>query len=257
MTLSNILQTNNECPTCKGKRYICKDKESNIWSKCPMCNEGAIGNEIIERSGIPNGNQNKRITDIDWSLYVLNGKKIDTEKEEKMIDRFIENYPEIKTFGMGLYLTSDTRGSGKTFIASCVGCSLADIHHANVKFINESELINEAQKKEQVSAYASRYDDDRILLYCECDVLILDDVGQSYNANKWVSQIINRIVNQRREHDLMTIYTSNYTIDDLPFDTNIKSRIQEKVFTIHIPEVSIRMQVGNENKRQILSKMGF
>ena len=186
--------------------------------------------ERKERSGMPyHGN----MTVFNWNLY---HKNLTPEKE--VVKTFIREYKRFSADGSGLYISSETMGSGKTFLACCVANELIERYNAVVKFINIVDYI--MLRGEETEPYLN------------CGLLILDDIGAQSSKQEWVSEIVFRLVDYRHRNNKSTIYTSNLIMN---MDDRANARIYEHSFEVKLPEVSIRKQKADERKRKMLQTL--
>lgn len=177
-------------------------------------------------------------SDFDWSIY---GTSVDCAKS--VMNKYILRFPEFKNKGMGLYIYSKTKGSGKTMLSCCLLNELSDRYAGSVKFINMLDFL-EMSKQRQDQEIESLY---------ICSVLVVDDLGVQL-AKEWVDSVFYRLVNHRYNNRKITIYTSNVEINELKMDDRILDRIESRSFEIHIPEVSIRSMKRKEEKDLLLNE---
>ena len=93
-------------------------------------------NERISRSGIPPEYVYKRGRDFDWDLY-----SEDVTGQKKLANAFISKFEQFRSSGRGLYIYSNTKGSGKTMLACCIANELLQRIDISVKFISTIEYI--------------------------------------------------------------------------------------------------------------------
>ena len=120
----------------KGIRYF-EDEEGRlfVW---PMDGISAsLANSRKENAEIPLEYLNAKTKDFDWSLYA--GHAI--EKEKRMLNKYLVNYGKMAEQGMGLYIYSKVKGSGKTMLSCCLLNELANRYGCNIKFVNVLDLL--------------------------------------------------------------------------------------------------------------------
>lgn len=259
----------DECPICKGSGYeIIKKKCPEIYNDdievefaipCTRCN-GAIQKrteEFRQRANIPVSFYDSDMTKFNRNIYRrADGTFVDISKQMKVIDSFVENFEKWDKEGMGLYIYSNMKGSGKTFLASCICNTLIAKYPMSTKFVSASNLL-ELSKQGSDEKYASVYDRDPIELLCNCKLLVIDDLGQKTNGLGWLEDILFRITDSRMQKKLVTIYTSNIQMGNLEFDDRIVDRINRTCTQISLPEYCVRSKEGNEIKRQFLAELGL
>ena len=215
----------------------------NAVQRCRACN-GNYRKRISDasaRAGIPVG---RSLKDFDWSVY-----DTDVLREKSIVDKFIDSFPEFERENLGLYITSKTRGSGKTFLASAVGGELIKRYEASVRFVNASELLDLSQEKH-------RDMQDPLESLTACRVLIIDDLGQKLTGRDWLTDVLFRIIDKRYRFGKITILTSNVPLRDLDFDDRIADRLNAMTITVRIPEVCVRARQANARKTEILKRLG-
>ena len=119
----------------------------------------------------------------------------------------VANYLENAEFnhGSGLYIYGPV-GVGKTYLASAVAIKFFEAGY-KVKFTNITSMISD------IKTNSSQFGSKPLAPYLECDVLIIDDLGQE-KASEWVVMQLYMIVNKRYEDLLPTIFTSQYSLND-------------------------------------------
>lgn len=180
--------------------------------------------------------------DFDWSWY---GKAGDNAKSK--VNKYILNYEMFKGKGIGLYIFSKAKGSGKTMLSCCILNELARRYIGSVKFINTLDFLELTKK-------GFNYDAHDVEALYECSVLVLDDIGIQL-SKEWVDTVFYRLINDRYNRGKITIYTSNMAITDLKMDDRIIDRIEATSLEVHIPEVPVRSKVRSKEKDELLKEI--
>lgn len=243
------------CPYCQDTGLILEKRIDSVTYgepneleyavTCPHCGGIAARAEGFQKlSHMPLVFCKDDLSNIDWDIYTDDkGKKIDISDVKELIELFVEHFMDKDGEGEGLYFYSKSRGSGKTYLATCLANTLMNKYGISAKFVSASELIA-LDKKE----------DDQIEGLCTCRLLILDDLGAVKSAADWNNSIIFRIIDSRLNSRLSTVITSNCTIEKLPVDTRIIDRIFSIALEIHLPEVSIRLQKSRQAHVDLIRK---
>ena len=174
--------------------------------------------------------------DFQWDKY-----KADISGEKEMVVRYIMKYPRLREKGMGLYICSGTKGSGKTMLACCILNEIAKRYAGSVKFVNILDFLE--MTKQGFNGY-----DGEIKAIYQSGLLVLDDIGVQM-AKEWIDTVLYRLVNGRYINRQPTIYTSNIPIERLKIDDRITDRIESTTFSVNLPEESVRSEerrVGKE-----------
>lgn len=194
-----------------------------------------------ERSRIPPEYKDMMAKDFKWGIYGVN-----LNKEQGKILQYITRYEEFREKGMGLYIHSGTKGSGKTMLACCVLNEISSRYYGSVKFVNALDFLEMTKK-------GFNYDNPEVETLYICKTLVIDDIGAQLDK-EWINTVFYRLVNDRYNNHKPTIYTSNLSIDQLKMDDRIIDRIDSTSFEIHLPEKSIRREQRQREKDEIMNK---
>ena len=241
------------CPVCGGTGWeqILVDTShiygEGVMSKacrpCTACN-GFHARKVADALNLADIPEGRRLSDFKWSVYDL-----DMAREKRIVDQFVERFPDFEREGLGLFITSKTRGSGKTFLAGAVGGELIQRYEASIRFISASNLIEITKKREEGNDPL----DDLI----GCRVLILDDLGQQRTGRDWLTDILFRIIDGRYRERKSIVVTSNVALPELDFDDRLVDRLNAMTITVKLPEVCVRAIDANARKKAILRQLGI
>lgn len=241
------------CPVCRGSGWEdCEIQQAvgdhiqtyKAVKRCTYCNGGharKVADALIA-ADIPEG---RSLSDFDWSLY---GE--DLTREKRIVNQFVERFPDFEREGMGLFITSRTRGSGKTFLSSAVGGELISRYEASIRFVSASNLIEISKQKRDDGG-------DPLDGLISCRVLILDDLGQQRTGRDWLTDLLFRIIDARYQAKKIVIVTSNVALAELDFDDRVVDRLNAMTLTIKIPEYCVRARDANTRKKAILTRLGI
>lgn len=227
-----------------GNTYIFRDAE-DIEYYLPA--SGISHDEVeerTERAMIPPEYNRKYTDDFDWSLY-----DEDTDTQKKIVSKFIFNYSEFVSKGMGLYIFSGTKGSGKTMLSCIILNEISKKYGANTKFVTATDYLTMTKQSYNGS-------DEQVNMIRKAALLVIDDIGTQL-SREWIDSTFYELVNYRYNNKLPTIYTSNLPKDKLKMDERIIDRIDRNTITLKIPEKSIRKIDGAKEKRDFMKKMGL
>ncbi len=255
------------CPKCKGGGWIVvrkstprskavygDDRELEYAEQCPYCNGGEQKKveEIRERANIPTTYYDASIQSFKWDAYLdVDGKIIDLTRQKKFVDSFLQNFEKWQERGIGFYIHSKTRGSGKTFLASCICNSLMVKYKISTKFVSASDLINISKQEPRQG------EKNPIDVMCECKVLVLDDIGQKTSGEDWMNDLLFKIIESRYQKKLVTLFTSNMKVSELRVDDRVSSRIDKISQQIPLPEYSFRSKAAYDEKKDFYKEMGL
>ncbi len=180
--------------------------------------------------------------DFCWSKY-----KTDISEARDMINKFTVKYEQFRAKGIGLYIYSGTKGSGKTMLACCLLNEIAKRYNGSVKFVNILDFLEMTKKGFDGSS-------EEIRPVYESSLLVLDDIGVQM-SKEWIETVLYRLVNERYINRLPTVYTSNITVEALKMDDRISDRIDSTTLPVKLPEESIRKTVRQQEKNSLLAEI--
>ena len=169
------------------------------------------------------------------------------QDSKQLIDKAIKGIrlyiSELESGNMGLYLWSDTKGSGKTKTMAAIANLLIKDHQ--VKFATSLAILNEIRAtwdKSNNTYTESQLVDDLI----NTEILIIDDFGTE-TPKEWSDERFYHIINSRYIGKRITLYTSNYDVRKLRYENRIVNRVLETTYQFHFPEESVREYIAMIN----------
>jgi len=243
------------CPVClgSGMELFTTDPNDFVWlygdrnispqsyvRKCRTCNGFVKG--TVDNTEVPFDMTDADITRFDFNCY-----EEDHEELKKIAEDFIVNFS--KWEGKGFYLWSKTPGSGKTFLAVCICKSAMMRNRLRFKFITVPDYIDKCGEAISIRKNGGFYDPSKI--YKECELLVFDDLGAQI-GKEWQQHELFKLINERCEKKLTTIFTSNYPISSVNVDERSKSRIFKTSIQIQMPEESIREKKANSEQMSFI-----
>lgn len=178
--------------------------------------------------------------DFDWQMYCG-----DITKSKDLVNNFIVKFEQFKKEGMGLYIESSVKGSGKTMLSCCILNELAKRYAITIKFINALDLLELTKQ-----SYKGVEPEELTGLY-QAAVLVIDDFGVQM-SKEWVDTVFYRLINSRYNNKQVTIYTSNIPVQSLKMDDRITDRVESTTYQVLLPEESIRSQIRAKQKAEII-----
>ena len=195
-----------------------------------------IDNQFALMAGMP---YDKTAKDFNWNIY---GKKVDLQKQT--CNSFITKYDEYRKEGRGLYIYSELMGTGKTLLACCLANEVMTRYNTRAKFITAADYLERARAFDDIKDYQT------------CALLILDDIGAQAEKTDFQKETMFRLINDRYNNGLSTIYTSNLQFDVSSSDDRVLSRVYGRSIPVHLPEVPIRKQQADEYRKKFLQRLG-
>ncbi len=228
---------------CDGANYIYNTYRVKNYGEieCVKPSGRTDGDFRKARALIPFEFIGKKAKDFNWNEY---GCEIETQK--KIVNAFILNFDKFVNEGKGLYIYSQKKGSGKTFLSCCLLQELIDTRPINAKFITVLDFIELTKK-----GFKNDGSNDEIDGIFQTQLLVLDDLGVQMNK-EWTETVLYRLINYRMTQKLVTIFTSNVPVDKLKMDERISERIFSMVIPLILPEVSIRNRKAQEKNSEFI-----
>ena len=162
-----------------------------------------------------------------------------TETFQRLKD-YAANFDKAKKEGVGLYLWSAQKGSGKTMSVCALANELLENDY-QVRFATSARILQEIRN---TYSNTTAYTESQMMSDLKtCELLIIDDFGVE-KITDWVREKMYEIINERYLANRPTIFTANNDIKDLPYDERITNRIEQMCVAIHYPEVSVRSAIG-------------
>ena len=101
------------------------------------------------------------------------------------------------------------------------------------------------------------YEKNPIEVLCECELLVLDDLGQKKTGENWLDDILFRIIDYRYQHKKVTLITSNIELKKLRLDDRVADRLNKMCQPIPLPDYSFRQKESREKKLEFLKGLGL
>lgn len=194
------------------------------------------------RAMMPFEFMNLTAKDFHWNRY-----KADIAEPKDMVNKYILNYPQFKAKGMGLYIHSGTKGSGKTMLSCCLINEINNRYPCAVKFVNILDFLEMTKK-------GFNGNDEDIKAIYQAELLVIDDIGVQM-SKEWIDTVLYRLINERYTNNLPTIYTSNIPVSNLKMDDRITDRIESTTYPVRLPEEPIRSEVRGQAKQKLLDEI--
>ena len=239
---------NESCPICHGMGWQLETrtvfdygpaKELTYAVPCEKCTGYR---RVYDQTGVPD-----EFREADIGKFKFDSYSKDMSKIYKLAVSFLQDFPKWQNAGKGLYMWSKTPGSGKTFLSCCIAKSVMIKYDLQMRFITAPDYIaavGDSYKRE-------RGELDTSSIYRECTLLILDDIGAQADK-EWQRQEMFRLINNRMERGLITLYTSNAPVENLNVDDRTKDRIIKTSVIFNMPEESIRRIKAKSEQNEFL-----
>lgn len=239
-----------KCPHCKDMGFIdLYPKKANkpaggeisTMMDCPYCRMDMLKNV----SGIMAEYRELDIAKFPWETY-----KADITPIRKIIESFVYDFRKWQDTGVGLYIYSHVKGSGKTMAASAICGSICSKYNIAARFTKVEDFFDDIKKN-----YGNKDRDEIPIVslkkYFDTELLVLDDLGVS-KINEWRQDMLHNLVNERYKAKKLCIITSNYTLAELPVNPATKDRLNDMCLMLGFPEEPIRAHKAEERKNRMV-----
>lgn len=247
LQMKNTKCTKNSCEHCGGTGWIWID--GNTVKPC-KCRDEMLINNKVKFANIPEAFKDIRLSSFSTGYYQ---DKESINQIVESIKEYLGNLKGMKDEGIGLYMWSKTKGSGKTRLATSLANELIYEHDMSVKFITSLEII--AEIRATWDKEAEFKSESQLMKYLTTvEVLVIDDFGAETHKD-WIDDRFYQIINTRYVNKLITIFTSNDSLTNTDYDDRITSRIVERSFLLHFPEQSIREGIAYARQKTLEEKL--
>lgn len=248
-----------QCPICRGsglKKRVYDEFGNEILDKNRWSDPGTydffepcecVADRDSKRKGnnkrfasVPGLYKEARFDNFRTDVYRDVDHRMQADAAMKDAMRFVEHFEAMEEHGMGLYICSEARGSGKSRLASTISNELTEKDIRN-KYASASAILSEIQKTWDNTNHES----EAMILrnYIEPKVLIIDDLG-ARSGKDWIDEKFLMLFDSRYQENKVTIITSNYEPQKLPFrDMRIIDRLMdiERFHMIRMPNETVRL----------------
>jgi DNA replication protein DnaC len=243
---------------CNGEGFTYGDVNGYYVAKECSCRKKMVEERRLRFAKIPDSFKGMTLQTFRMDVYRLEESKKILRYAVDIIKAYLAEFESEKAKGMGIYLYSDTRGSGKTRLAASLANEIMKNHDTQVRFTVSTSILNEIKKTWDKKA-DSEYTESQLMdqLYT-VPVLIIDDLGVEMPEDKqkdWIAQKFYEIINGRYNNKKITIYTSNYPLKKLRHDSRTINRIEERVYEIPFPEESVRHYLAEQHNEDMFEKI--
>lgn len=245
-----------KCIACGGTGYQYeRDEEGREYAiDCPACNGGhdETVRRLKEASKIPVRYGEKSIADIPVIYEDEEGRCKDATAQRDYLSQYIKTFEDQYKEGRGLYLWSGTRGTGKTLSMACVANEIIKRYEKSVFWIRSIDILDYVTERQESAL--GRYDRDPIKRMYDCDLLMIDDLGQNLCGENFLNETLLKVIDKRYTNRLPTFYSSNLKVEDLKLPIEIQDRIVEVTAQVHFPECPVRKMMSKAWKQEFASK---
>lgn len=249
-SLETTSKDSDVCPICQGTTWV-YDPVTNFVAPC-RCRDKTIMDRRLRFAALPEALKEMNLKTFRTSVYKRPESLETIQMACKAIKLYLEEFEAMHKDGMGLYLWSQTKGSGKTRMAASIANDLMRDKGKQVKFSTSLSIIQEIKKTWDDKEKRS---ESRLLdALATTDILIIDDFGTE-QPTPWINDKFYQIINERYINRKITILTSNVALDCLKYDDRITDRLEERSYQIAFPEESVRKHIAERNSQEMIERL--
>lgn len=247
------------CSKCKTPRFYASEDGKWAMRAACQCQQEAYKREQeeYERQKVMEEFRNRKKLSLLGQRYSNATFKTATLTEHnreafEKAKNYVENHEEVFKHNIGLYIYGDN-SSGKTFLTACI-CNELVWRKRYCVYTNLASILNELR-----SSYDGKGEGESILLarLRGYDFAFIDDLGKEFigrefrpESSKWAEEKLFEVLNERYNAQKPTIFSSNYSIDELYSLLGLDKAIVER-----INEMSTRViQLNGDDFRSIAAK---
>lgn len=162
----------------------------------------------------------------------------DNRQAFKIACWFVKNKPD-----KSLYLFGEC-GTGKTFLAAIIAQQFL-LDFKTLAFGDVPALLDEIKRTFDGNGNAQ----DVLDRYCNCDLLVLDDIGAG-QITEWNVGVLYQIINARYNAGKPVVITSNFDIDGLKRRLTLRDDFTAKRITSRLNEMCTQAFLGLNDRRK-------
>lgn len=240
------------CPICGGMGFILFEKDGLCYSRKCDCYKERVLHNRLRFANLPEGFKDYTLQNFNAGMY----RKSESRKKIgiacQVIKTYLAEFEAMEEAGLGLYIYSETKGSGKTRMAASLANELIKVRGKQVKFATSPAILKEIRATWDKD---SQYTENRLIdELVQTEILIIDDFGTEKIAD-WINDKFYYLLNERYINRRLTIFTSNQSLKNLSYDERIVNRLKERSYEVAFPEESVRETISEINNANMLNKI--
>lgn len=245
-------QDSDVCPICHGDEWVIKIIDGKEVATPCICRAKAIRKRRMAFAELPDGLRDIRLASFSISVYTNEESRQKARIACQIVKEYLNMFEDAKRNGMGLYICSETKGSGKTRMAASIANELMEKHNTQVKFSTSMRILTEIRRSYEPGTVMT--ESQLLSALSTAEVLIIDDFGTE-RVTDWVKDKFYEIINSRYVDKKVTIFTSNEPIEGLKYEDRITNRIKEMCYQVNFPEESIRDHIADKNMNNMMKRI--
>ena len=251
---------NYDCQKCRDTGFYEIERDGYTFMK--ECECGRLQREKIQRklkfATIPKEFEGQTVDNFRTDCYSTPQAKELAQMAKLVAKRYVEKFSEIQETGKGLYFHSNIKGSGKTRLAVSIANDLITKNLVVAKFCTTIQILDQIRETwgGQDRSRPEQADTEARLMQdiVSVPVLVIDDIGVE-QPKDWINERFYNIINGRMIEKRVTIFTSNFRMDELKLDDRIVNRINKMALPIEFPAESIRAAIARKENDDLLNRL--
>jgi DNA replication protein DnaC len=242
-----------QCPyeQCDGTGWMfIQDDEGTCYMRECRCRYDRQITNKLKSAKVPLDFIDATVSSFKTDIYKMQESQERAMIAKKIAIKYVENYEEFKGLGKGLYLFSETKGSGKTRLAVSILNALIKKYDIRGLYISSTDLLHEIKKTFDDSNHSAY---EIIQQFTEAQLLVIDDFGVEKTTD-WSEEMFTKILDDRMNYKRLTIITSNIEINQLSKKYRagrIESRVEKMTFPVPLPDESVRSYLAQQENECI------
>ena len=201
----------NYCKKCPGMNK-CQKTNPYLVTKIIYV-DGVLDRQLVPCKELVKRNEflhEFRIRDFEDSWLDTKIKTLDRSNARAKVLQKYTNFVNNESTSW-LYIMGE-QNSGRSYLAATLAVDLANRKKGPICYLNTAKRVKELAD----AAYKNNERFQGLMeLYCSCNVLILDDFGNEFKNDLIRDSIIFEIISRRSAAHLFTIFTSDFSIEDI------------------------------------------
>src|SRR5699024_341075 len=245
-------QVSDVCPICHGDEWVLEIIDGKEVATPCICRAKAIRKRRMAFAELPDGLSDIHLASFSISVYTNEESRQKARIACQIVKEYLDMFEDAKRNGMGLYICSETKGSGKTRMAASIANELMEKHDTQVKFSTSMRILTEIRRSYDPGTAMS--ESQLLSALSTTEVLVIDDFGTE-RVTDWVKDKFYEIINSCYVDKKVTIFTSNDPIEDLKYDDRITNRIKEMCYQVNFHEEYVREHIADKNMQDMMRKV--
>lgn len=176
---------------------------------------------------------------------------------------FVKNRKTVYEHGIGMYIYGDN-STGKTYLTACM-CNELVRNGSYCVYTNMAQILDEIRATYSGGGVSET---DLLLKIKSYDFAFIDDLGKEFigrehnaNSSKWAEEKFFEILNVRYNAQKPTIFSSNYSIQDLATVLKLDKGIVERIVEMSTRVIKLTgddfRSYAREKKNKIAKELGI